>query len=276
MKPRLRQHSQISRLPSLLLSAILFSLSLSALYLLPPYAHTHAPCLTLAPPLSSLPFPPSLHPNLLDYSPSLPPPRPPRLSPPSPHESLLLAVLQKALMMYASKHSAPKLAISSQKHGSLTLTELPAKQQKKTKQSGDNFYDSDDEDSNTTPLTNMEVSTMPPLDSWIEVGNGVKLMKSKDDGDGDEKSEAPLTPNYAIVHLPAPHSPRLNPPCPPEARSASITLNFTISFPTLSHYTLPSHPHMMRCTFLTCNTTPNLPTFSHHTSPSRAQSPARR
>lgn len=120
---------------------------------------------------------------------------------------MLLAVLQKALMMYASKHSAPKLAISSQKHGSLTLTELPAKQQKKTKQSGDNFYDSDDEDSNTTPLTNMEVSTMPPLDSWIEVGNGVKLMKSKDDGDGDEKSEATLTPNDAIVHLPPPKVP---------------------------------------------------------------------
>mmetsp|Transcript_18010 Transcript_18010/g.38408 ORF Transcript_18010/g.38408 Transcript_18010/m.38408 type:complete len:588 (+) Transcript_18010:3-1766(+) len=100
-------------------------------------------------------------------------------------------LLQKALMMYASKHSSHPKGISAQQHGMLTLTELPAKQQKKDASSKqEEYYDSDDERAGgVTELTNMEVSTMPPLATWIDVGDGLQLRKTREDGDGDEKSQ---------------------------------------------------------------------------------------
>ena len=39
-------------------------------------------------------------------------------------------------------------------------------------------------------LKNMEVSVMPALNTWIEIGNGLKLMKSKEEVEDANKDSA--------------------------------------------------------------------------------------
>ena len=106
-------------------------------------------------------------------------------------------LLQKAVMLYVSKHSAAASkgggggGVEMQKDGTLTLTQLPAKQQQQSKEADNCCYDSDDDDDRygNSELKNMEVSMMPPLNEWIEVGDGVRLKKIKEDEEPDGKSE---------------------------------------------------------------------------------------
>jgi hypothetical protein len=74
--------------------------------------------------------------------------------------------LQKALMLYISKHGLTK---KRQKNAMLQLTELPKKEQDKSDDKDDGYdsgYDSDDYYGAGTTLKKMEVTVMPPEDEW--------------------------------------------------------------------------------------------------------------
>ncbi len=116
-------------------------------------------------------------------------------------------MLQKAIMLYLAKSV---LKDRAQRQGSLTLTEVPKKDQVKDggereRESDNNsyYYDSDDDEragGQASLLRTMEVSTMPPEDEWIEVGDGVEVMRRlESDNDGSEK--APIKTEKAIVQL---------------------------------------------------------------------------
>ena len=106
-------------------------------------------------------------------------------------------VLQKALMLYLSKH--PRRA-----HEAATFTLTEKKEGGGARDSGG--YESDgsddcDESDGGTKLRKMEVSTMAPEGLEVDVGNGVKLMKTVDtsEDDGGKDSSGVRTETVTIT-----------------------------------------------------------------------------
>lgn len=103
-------------------------------------------------------------------------------------------LLQKALMLYVSKH-VPDTHMS----GALTLTSLPAKEQNTpTDEDDDSGYDSD------SMLRNMEISPMPPLGEWILVEPSLRiwLRKTVSKGSaGEDSKSSNITTEHTTVEL---------------------------------------------------------------------------
>ena len=111
-------------------------------------------------------------------------------------------LLQKAIMMYVSKHGAHGTPVGRElKRANLTLTELAKKEQPAGEGKAaarDSCYDSDSDDSYgpNTQLKKLEVSQMPPDGEWIQTPEPlVEMLRSQDmqEGEGKESMRTETT-----------------------------------------------------------------------------------
>ena len=121
-------------------------------------------------------------------------------------------LLQKAIMMYVAENDPGK---KLHKHATITLTDKPLKEIQKLTEDADGVksvtrddscYDSDDDNDTNWELEaykKKRAATMPPEDTWVEVGNGIELRKFKgsdqeESGEGNNKTTGPLTETVTV------------------------------------------------------------------------------